>query len=216
VERVVRDVATGTSFVKIRATSLPVVSFGDSHPLAIGSSLVRVEGAARAEVATVTGVDYGEAVERNPDLPSRTLLLDGGEEGMSLFDASGKFLGLVTDTSSAVPVESVLQALSLVLRSQNTVRPSLGITVIDEYRLVPAPGSSKGMGARVMSVRAGSPAARAGIRVGDVILEAGGYPVGQRALEDILTERGVGSSLSLMVQHDDGTQESLSVNFLTE
>lgn len=57
-------------------------------------------------------------------------------------------------------------------------RPSLGLAVADAARYVP-----NGSGAYVGRVNPGSPGERAGLRVGDIIFEFGGYPV--RTADDL-------------------------------
>lgn len=57
-------------------------------------------------------------------------------------------------------------------------RPSLGLAVADAARYVPSSS-----GAYVGRVNPGSPGERAGLRVGDIIFEFGGYPV--RTADDL-------------------------------
>ena len=72
--------------------------------------------------------------------------------------------------------------------------PSLGLKVAD---------ASDGPGAYVGGVREGSPSDRAGVLVGDVIVELSGRPVSSAAdLEQIGAKRVPGQPTSLMVRRD--------------
>ena len=72
--------------------------------------------------------------------------------------------------------------------------PSLGLKVAD---------APDGPGAYVGVVRDGSPAARAGIQVGDIIEELSGRPISSSAdLESIARARPLGQMTSLIVRRD--------------
>jgi S1-C subfamily serine protease len=74
--------------------------------------------------------------------------------------------------------------------------PGLGLRVTD---------AKDGPGAYVGSVRDDSPGARAGIQVGDVIVELSGRPVSSVAdLEQIAARRAPGQPTSLMVRRSGG------------
>ena len=65
--------------------------------------------------------------------------------------------------------------------------------------------AAPGVGARVRSVRADSPAARAGVQPGDEILVAGGRDVhSEDDLSDALAVGGRGKSMAIAVRRDGG------------
>jgi S1-C subfamily serine protease len=75
------------------------------------------------------------------------------------------------------------------------------------FGVVPEFGESQRPGVRVGGVRAGSPAERAGVRQGDVIVAFGGLTV--RTLEDFtfaLRARRPGDRVEVVVQRDGGEQ----------
>lgn len=74
-------------------------------------------------------------------------------------------------------------------------RPSLGLSVADSR-----PGSGRPSGAYVGLVRPGSPAARAGVREGDVVTEVGGAPIsGAADLEKALSAYSPGQEVMATV-----------------
>ena len=75
-----------------------------------------------------------------------------------------------------------------------TARPGLGLKVAD---------ATAGPGAYVGGVREGSPGERAGVQVGDVVVELSGRPVSSASdLEQIAARRVPGQATSLMVRRD--------------
>lgn len=86
-------------------------------------------------------------------------------------------------------------------RAQTSTRPQIGI--------VAEPGDG---GVRVQRVQPGSPAEEAGLRVGDVILSAGGVEVRTvEALADQIARAGAGNPLSLEVRRADGSTAAITV-----
>lgn len=216
VERVVYDSATDLTFVKLHADSLSVVSFGSTLNLGVGDEMVRVDGNTRASRAVVMGEDHGSNIERSSDTPSRVLLVADAVSGSVFFDETGKLLGVSSQDGHVVPVEHVLPVLTSLLKTDRLTRPSLGVTARDLYALVPLVGEGHRVGAYVTAVRAGSPAALAGLRVGDVITECAGESIGRRRLEDVVGSLAADVSTFIHVQRVDGSEDDIQVNIVSK
>jgi glutaredoxin 3 len=88
------------------------------------------------------------------------------------------------------------------MAARNRRGGGLGLKVAD---------SADGPGARVGGVRAGSPSERAGVQVGDVVIELSGRPVTKVAdLEQIAARRPPGMPTSLVVQRG-GERQTLII-----
>jgi S1-C subfamily serine protease len=117
------------------------------------------------------------------------LRLDGGLyagfEGALVADAAGRVLGLATSAFSrthglVMPAQTIARVLPALLQQGHVPRPYLGVMVQPaRVRLEGADAAETGTleGALVSSVAEGGPGDAGGLRVGDVLVAAGGEPV---------------------------------------
>lgn len=93
--------------------------------------------------------------------------------------AAGPAFWRCQDVSFAVPVERVLEAFAPHMSRQPRARPWLGVVVGEEYDPVRAAEAGGGCAVAllVQEVTEGSPAQRAGLRMGDRIVRVGASPV---------------------------------------
>jgi S1-C subfamily serine protease len=103
----------------------------------------------------------------------------------------------------AVAVNTVKFVVSRLIRDGRVRRSEIGVgaeTVPLPRRLVRHLGLAVAGGVRVSSIRKGGPAARAGLRVGDVIVAYGEIPIANvDGLQRILTEEAAGIPATLSV-----------------
>jgi serine protease Do len=139
--------------------------------------------------------------------------LPRGSSGGPLVDVEGRLLGINSVRMEgglvlALPADAGLQARVEALgRGEAPSRPRLGIALAPPRaarRMRAAVGLPERAGLLVRGVEAGSPAERAGLERGDLLVAAGGRPVdGFDALFDAL--EGAGDAISLTVVR--GTEE---------
>ena len=195
---------------------LPTVRLGRSQGLMIGEPLVAIGNPFGLSNSVTTGVvsalhrviEAGDRVYE--DFVQTDAAINPGNSGGALLDIEGRLIGINTAIHSegtgigfAIPVDKVRAIVQEVLR-YGEVRPAFtGIIV--------APG---GPGARVAAVVPDSPAAKAGLREGDVIVDLGGQEVRDarsfrqleralvpgRARALVVRRRGAELSLSLPVR----------------
>jgi serine protease Do len=115
-----------------------------------------------------------------------TAPLASGSSGSPILDAEGRMLGLNTQRLGdgfylALPADAELQGrIDALARGESTVRPRLGIAVAPGHvarHLRRAVGLPDRDGILVREVEEGSPADKAGIREGDLVVSAAGAPV---------------------------------------
>jgi S1-C subfamily serine protease len=196
---------------------LIAATLGDSQRLRVGQIVIAI-GAPYGFQSTVTaGVvsalgrslrSYsGRLIE---DVIQTDASLNPGNSGGPLVDSSGRVVGV--NTATILPAQGICFAIGIntakfvasrLLRDGRIRRSYIGVsaqTVPVHRRVVRFYDLPKEMGALVLSVEENSPAKRAGLREGDIIVALEGQPVaGVDDLHRLLTEVRVGVSCSLTV-----------------
>jgi serine protease Do len=160
------------------------------------------------------GRRVGGAIEHTAPLPR-------GSSGGPLLDAAGRLLGINAVRMEgglilAVPVAALRERVEALIRGQAPARRTLGVAVAPPHaarRMRRAVGLPEREGVLVRRVQEDSPAARAGVRRGDLIVTAAGRPVAKvDDLYDALDVAAEDQPLALTVVR--GTEEvSLEARF---
>ena len=182
-------------------------------------------GAARVTAGTISAIEQafrGPGGSRIGGSLEHTAPLAPGSSGGPLVDAAGRLVAVNTNRIGegfylARPADATLrERVDALGRGESMSRPRLGIAVAPSMvarRLRRSVGLSERDGLLVRGVEDGSPADRAGIREGDLIVEAGGKPVADPdALNQVLTEGGLPIELKI-VRGDE--ERSVSVGGTT-
>jgi serine protease Do len=188
-----RDPATDLALLKVDASQpLPAVTFGDSSRVRVGEWVVAMGnpfglgGTATAGIVSARGRD----IQSGPydDYLQIDAPINLGNSGGPVFDMRGEVIGINTAIFSpnggsvgigfAIPATLAQPVVAQLRDSGQVERGWLGVEIQD---LTPEAAESLGQpdakGALVASVAPDSPAARAGVRRGDVIVSFDGKPV---------------------------------------
>ncbi|MFA5010001.1 MAG: trypsin-like peptidase domain-containing protein [Patescibacteria group bacterium] len=200
---VARDPSADLALMKISASNLPVVTFGDSAKLALGQKVIAIGNALGQYQNTVTtgiisglnrSITAGDASgsEKLDNLIQTDAAINPGNSGGPLVNLSGQVIGINTavDTQAqsvgfAIPINSVKSQISAVAAGGEIVRPRLGVRYIPiDADLASANNLSATQGALIASgpsgesaVASGSPASVAGIKEDDIIVSINGEAV---------------------------------------
>jgi len=171
-------------------------------------------GPARVTAGTVSAIERtfrGPGGSRIGGSVEHTAPLAPGSSGGPLVDPAGRLVGINTNRIGegfylARPADAALRERVEALGcGESTSRPRLGIVVAPSYvanRMRRSVGLSDRDGLLVRGVEDGSPAARAGIREGDLLVEAAGRPLdAPDALHEILA--GVGLPIEVKIVRGD-------------
>jgi serine protease Do len=151
-----------------------------------------------------------------------TAPLVSGSSGSALVDADGHLVGLNTNRLGggfylALPADDSLRSrVDALQRGESAERPRLGVGIAPSWvarRMRRAVGLPDREGVLVRDVEEGSPAARAGIAEGDLIIEAAGKPI--REPDDVYDALGsVAAGQTMAIKIVRGTEErSVEVSF---
>jgi len=196
---------------------LTAAALGDSQRLRVGQIVIAI-GAPYGFQSTVTA-GVVSALGRSlrsysgrliDDVIQTDASLNPGNSGGPLVDSAGRVVGV--NTATILPAQGICFAIGIntakfvasrLLRDGRLRRSYIGVsaqTVPVHRRVVRFYDLPKEMGVMVQSVEDGSPAKRAGLREGDVIVALEGQPVaGVDDLHRLLTDLRVGVSCSLTV-----------------
>jgi serine protease Do len=175
-------------------------------------------GPARVTAGTVSAIERtfrGPGGSRIGGSVEHTAPLASGSSGGPLVDAAGRLVGINTNRIGegfylARPADAALrERVEALGRGESTTRPRLGIAVAPSHvanRLRRSVGLADRDGLLVRGVEDDSPAARAGIREGDLLVEAAGRPLdGPDALPEILVEVGLPIELKIVRGDEERT-----------
>jgi S1-C subfamily serine protease len=209
-----QDPDTDLAVLKISALDLSVATLGDSSQLRAGQLVVAVgnpyglQHTVTAGVVSALGRSLRSKSGRLMDNIIQTdAALNPGNSGGPLVTTSGEVVGVNTamimggqGLSFAVPINTARVFIPALLREGRVRRSYIGIGVQDVpllrrvVRFFHLPSET---GVLVVSLEKDGPAARAGIRDGDIIVEFGGEPVsGADDLHRLLTGERIGQRLT--------------------
>lgn len=197
------------------------VTLGDSDALVVGQLVVAVgnpfglAGSVTAGVVSGLGRSLptsqptrsGRAVRVIEDVIQTDAALNPGNSGGALADAHGRVVGVNTAVAGiglglAVPINATTRRIiGALIRDGRVRRAFLGLAAAP----VPVPAvlrdrTGQDEALRVAEVVAGSPADRAGLRRGDLVLTAGGAPVSHaQSLQKLMFAEAIGRPLPITV-----------------
>jgi serine protease Do len=216
------DSNSDLAIIEINARNLPTVDLGDSSVLKVGQTAIAIGNALGRFQNTVTvGVVSGIARQFSASggfgTPSKTYeeaiqtdaALNPGNSGGPLLNSSGQVIGINVATtygadniSFAVPVNTLKPLLKSFLEKGRIVRAFLGV----EYTMITkdiAKLRDFPEGAFIARVVPGSPAARAGIKRGDIIIELDDKAVdADNSIGKYVSQKSVGDEIKVLIDRD--------------
>lgn len=216
-----KDSQTDLAVLKIDKTDLTAAEFADSDQAVVGEFVMAVGSPLGLDTTVTTGII--SAVNREVESEGTKYVclqtdaaINSGNSGGALVNSDGKVIGINTLKLSgsgvegigfAIPINSTLDVISQLKDHNKVLRPYIGISGIDlddstakRYNLV--------LGVYVKTVQSFSPAEKAGLQSGDVIIQADGKDIKTMdELNEIKNSHQIGDTMTLKVNRSGQEKE---------
>ncbi|KKQ73196.1 MAG: Protease Do [Berkelbacteria bacterium GW2011_GWB1_38_5] len=224
------DPTNDLAILKIDASGLPVVDLGDSNDLQIGQWVIAVGNALGQFQNTVTigvisarerqlvaGSGNGDQEQLN-NLLQTDAAINSGNSGGPLVNLAGQVIGINTAVASnaqgigfAITINQAKGALESYKKTGKIVKPYLGVQyvtlnkdIISQNNIKVDHGALIVSGRNQSAVVANSPADKAGIKEGDVVLEINGQRIDENhPLSAVLQQFQPDDEIELKISRDN-------------
>ncbi|MGM9586680.1 MAG: S1C family serine protease [Candidatus Limivicinus sp.] len=217
--------------LKIDASGLDPVTFGDSDKLSVGDDVYAVGNPlGELEFSMTTG--HVSALDRliTTDESSEAInmfqidaAVNSGNSGGPVYNANGEVVGIVTAKYSdtgveglgfAIPINDAAKiANDLITKGYVTGKAYMGVSIDERYNSMYSQYYNMPIGAFVKSVESGSCAENAGIQAGDIITRLGDVEItGYSDLKQAIKQYSAGDSAELEL-YRAGESRTITVIF---
>ncbi len=228
-----RDPINDIAVVKVEGNGLPTVQLGNSGGIELGQTVIAIGNALGLFSNTVSkgivsglgrkisaSMGPGGMSENLRDVIQTDVAINQGNSGGPLVNLDGEVIGINTaiiygaqNIGFALPINWAKHDLEDIIKHGRIIRPFIGLRyAILNDKLQKTYGLPVDYGALVIkdhvpgteAVVAGSPAAKAGIKENDIILEINGEKITEKnEVADVIQNMKVGEELELTVLRKD-------------
>ncbi len=234
------DPLNDVAYLKVSGVSdLPTIPLGDSKTIAVGQPVLAIGNALGAYQNSVTqgiiggtgrsiqaGDSSGNNIEYLTDMLQTDAAINPGNSGGPLVNAAGEVIGINTAVSTdaqglgfAIPISAVKGMLNNIIDNGRAERAYLGLSYITitsevakEFDLSVSQGAYvHSDNSRQSAIVTGGPAAKAGIKDGDIISKINGVQVGRAgSISTLIGEYKVGDVVLVTIIRD-GSEMTINV-----
>ena len=216
-----KDSQTDLAVLKIDKTGLTAAEFGDSDQAVVGEFVMAVGSPLGLDTTVTQGIVSAVNREVESDGTKYTCIqtdaaINSGNSGGALVNSEGKVIGINTLKLSgsgvegigfAIPINSTLDVTDQLINHNKVLRPYVGISGINldestakKYNLT--------VGVYVKTVQNFSPAEKAGLQSGDVIVKADDKDITTMdELNDIKNSHKIGDTMKLKINRNGEEKE---------
>jgi serine protease Do len=186
------DARTDVALLKVAASNLPTVAIGVPEQLQVGEWVLAIGSPFGFEQSVTAGIvsAKGRSLPGGNYVPfiQTDVAINPGNSGGPLFNMDGKVIGINSQIYSrtggfmglsfAIPIDVVMNVVDQIKTKGKVSHGWLGVQIQDVTReLAESFGMKKPQGALVSKIMPGSPAEKADLELGDVIIEFNGQVI---------------------------------------
>ena len=216
-----KDSQTDLAVLKIDKTGLTAAEFGDSDQAVVGEFVMAVGSPLGLDTTVTQGIVSAVNREVESDGTKYTCIqtdaaINSGNSGGALVNSEGKVIGINTLKLSgsgvegigfAIPINSTLDVTDQLINHNKVLRPYIGISGISldestakKYNLT--------VGVYVKTVQNFSPAEKAGLQSGDVIVKADDKDITTMdELNEVKNSHKIGDTMKLKINRNGEEKE---------
>lgn len=227
------DSRTDIALIKISAANLPKVVIGDPNKLRVGEAVVAIGSPFGFENSVTSGIvsAKGRSLPDENYVPfiQTDVAVNPGNSGGPLFNLRGEVVGVNSQiysrsggyqgVSFSIPIDVAMDVAGQLKTGGKVARGWLGVAIQEvSADLAESFGLDRPRGALIANVEDGSPAAKAGLQVSDVVLKFDGKNVDSASdLPRIVAATKAGSKVAVQVWRKRALKElSITVGKLPE
>jgi serine protease Do len=229
------DKASDVALIKIAATGLPTVRFGDPSKLRPGQWAIAIGSPFGFENSVTAGVisALGRPLNDGSNTSYVTFIqtdaaVNPGNSGGPLFNINGEVIGINSQiysrtggymgVSFAIPIDLALNVKEQLQKNGKVVRSRIGVSVQDiRQQLALSFGLTAPHGALISAVDPSGPGEKAGLKAGDVITSVNGRNIDHSwDLPAVISQLPPGSQARLGIWHDRKATEVMVKTVLLE
>lgn len=228
-----RDASFDLAVLKIDASGLKALQFGDSDKIAVGDAVIAIGSPLGLSGTVTTGIISAKdrAVTTGDSTAESSYInalqtdaaINPGNSGGPLVDATGAVIGINSAIASlgttsqtgsiglgfAIPINQGRKIADQLIKYGVATYPIVGISLDVNYMGVGAQISTSGTG-----ILPGSPAQKAGLKGGDIIIECDGKKINSpEELIVLVRSKNVGDRVTLVFMRD-GVKKSVTLNLI--
>ena len=184
------DKRTDVAVLKIEASGLPTVRFGDVGKLRVGEWVIAIGSPFDLDNTVTAGIVSAKARDTGDLLPfiQTDVAINPGNSGGPLINLRGEVVGINSQIYSrsggymgisfAIPIDEATRVAEQLRSSGRVVRGRIGVQIGEVTKdVAESLGLPKAAGALVRSVEPGGPAEKAGLEAGDIVTRFDSKPV---------------------------------------
>ena len=218
------DKRTDVAVVKINASGLPAVKVGDVSRLKVGEWVMAIGSPFGLDNTVTAGIVSAKQRDTGDYLPfiQTDVAINPGNSGGPLINMRGEVVGINSQIYSrsggfmgisfAIPMDEAMRVSDQLRANGRVTRGRIGVQIDQVTKEVAESiGLGKPQGALIRGVEEGSPAEKAGIEAGDIIVRFDGKPIDKASdLPRLVGNTKPGSRVSLTVFRR-GANKDLSI-----